>query len=341
MSGLYLPSGFLNVPYIDALADRNGITFIVLIGGRQVGKTYGALKLMLDNDRRFILMRRTQPEADFITGDAVNPFLALGRFDVHAKKETEYTGKIIKGEEPDAETIGLTMALSTVAKIRGFSGAVYTDVIFDEFIPERHIVKIKDEGEAFLNAYVTINGNRELNGEPPVKFWLLANANDITNPILQRLQLGDRVERMAWKGQELSVLPERSIILALPKSDAIMKRRKETALIKAIGTDSDFYGMAYQNDFAYNDRENVQYIDLTGWRPILSVKGRFTVHGKNGKYYVSAYVPNALTEYAPTAGQAARILQRYPDIRAFAIRGKFIYQTLIIKEDFLSFFKVY
>ena len=63
MNRLYLPSGYLNVPYIDSLADKHGISFVVLIGGRQVGKTYGTLKLMLDDNRRFILMRRTQAEA--------------------------------------------------------------------------------------------------------------------------------------------------------------------------------------------------------------------------------------------------------------------------------------
>lgn len=340
MSRLYLPTGFLNVPYIDSLADKHGISFVVLIGGRQVGKTYGTLKLMLDDDRRFILMRRTQSEADFITNQTVNPFVALGRVDISAKKDGEYTGKILQGKPEENNVIGLTMALSTVAKIRGFSGTAFSDVVFDEFIPERHVVKIKDEGAAFLNAYVTISGNRELNGEKPLKVWLIANANDISNPILQALRVGERIERMAWKGQELSILEDRSIMIVLPKSEAIQAKRKKTALVKAIGTDTDFFGMAYNNDFSYNDNTGVRYEDLTGAKPVLSIRGRFTIWNKSG-YYVSKYLPGALTEYGASAEQAAQVLRRYPDIRAFALRGKFRYESLIIKEDFLNFFKVY
>lgn len=340
MSRLYLPSGYLNIPYIDTLADKHGISFVVLIGGRQVGKTYGTLKLMLDDNRRFILMRRTQSEADFITSQTVNPFIALGRVDISAKKEGEYTGKILQGKPEDNNVIGLTMALSTVAKIRGFSGAGYTDVVFDEFIPERHVVRMKDEGAAFLNAYVTISGNRELNGEKPLKVWLIANANDIHNPILQALRIGEKIENMAWKGQELSILEDRSIIICLPKSEHIQAKRKKTALVKAIGTDTDFFGMAYNNDFAYNDNTGVRFQDLTGAKPILSIRGRFTIWTNKG-YYVSKYLPNALTEYGASEEQAQQVLRRYPDIRAYAIRGRFTYESLIIKEDFLSFFKIY
>lgn len=100
---------------------------------------------------------------------------------------------------------GIAMSLSRVAKIRGFNGSDFMDLVFDEFIPERIVVKRKNEGEAFLNAYTTINGNRELKGRAPLKAWLLANANDFESPILSALELTGAVEKMARTGQEYMI----------------------------------------------------------------------------------------------------------------------------------------
>lgn len=340
MSGLYLERGYINIPAIDRLAGKNDVSFIVIIGGRQGGKTYGVLSLMLKENRRFILMRRTQAEADFIASGTVNPFISLGRTDISAKKDSKYTGKILLGDPAEDNVIGLTMALSTVAKIRGFSGADFTDLVFDEFIPERHVVAIKDEGDAFLNAIVTISGNRELEGRPPLRVWLLANANDIGNPILSALHLTEKVDTMKLRGQELSILADRGIMLFLPKSEKLMKARNETALVRATGRDSAFFDMAFKNEFSYNDRTGVQPADLRGYTPVLSVTGRFTINRKRG-YYVSAYRRGAALEFAATEQQALNILRRYPDIRALATSNRLTFESLPVKEDFFSFFNFY
>ena len=67
---LYLESGYLNMEYIINLP----VPFIFVLGGRGTGKTYGALKYLLDNDKRFIMMRRTQTQVDMIKDSAFNPF---------------------------------------------------------------------------------------------------------------------------------------------------------------------------------------------------------------------------------------------------------------------------
>jgi hypothetical protein len=157
---LYLPAGWLDVEGVDRLADQNNISTIIIIGTRQIGKTYGVLKLLLDSGRKFILMRRTLTEIDLLSREDLNPFLPI-RPNVEIKKDTKYTSRIIVDDVP----AGLAMPLSGVSKVRGFAGVEFTDLVFDEFIPESHVKKIRDEGAAFINAVITISGNRELEGK--------------------------------------------------------------------------------------------------------------------------------------------------------------------------------
>lgn len=258
--GLYLKSGYLDQRFIQSQADKHDVNFIIEIGARQVGKTYGTLQLMLEQGKTFILMRRTQTEVDFICNEINNPFTVFKDYDISVKKDTKYTGAIyLHKEGSDPQYIGAIMALSTIAKIRGFNGGLYTDLVFDEFIPENHVVKIKDEGDAFLNAVTTIAGGREENGQPPLRVWMLANANTINSPILQAFGVGEKVERMANGGytQELSILSERGIMIILPASDKIIEKRKQSALARAVNQSSKFARMAYDNDFAYNDSSDI------------------------------------------------------------------------------------
>ena len=63
---LYTKAGWLDVPHINEVADRNNISIIIIIGKRQIGKTYGVLKFMLDDNKRFILLRSVMAEMDML-----------------------------------------------------------------------------------------------------------------------------------------------------------------------------------------------------------------------------------------------------------------------------------
>lgn len=338
MSGLYLPSGYLNQKYIYDEAKRINAAFIVELGARQVGKTYGCLQLMLENKSPFILMRRTKDEAKFISNGAVNPFLALGETGVYTKTVTEYTGGIFNKEN---EQIGLIMSLNTVAKIRGFYGGAYSDLVYDEFIPEAHVVRIRNEGDAFLNAVITISGNRELEGRPPLLTWLLANSNNIASPILSALNLQEKIESMIKRGQEFSALPDRGVILVMPKSEQIINKRKENALIRAAGSQSKFYQMAYENRFSYNDPEHVGQRDISNYHPVFAVEGRFTVFKRKGKQelYVTRYRKCQKTFTDNSRGHREMFLH-YPDIKVLYTAGRTYFENLIVKQLYVDIIKV-
>ena len=332
---LYTNEGFLNVSWIDKEAKRINAAFIVILGTRQIGKTYGTLKLMTDEKRNFILMRRTQTEADFITNGTLNPFLALGRTDIKVKKESQYIGKIQAETESGYDPIGITLSLTCVSKIRGFSGVAFTDLVYDEFIPESHVNRIRNEGDAFLNAVVTISGNREIEGQPPLRCWLLANSNNIGSPILKALNITDKVESMDKSGQELSILPDRGIIIVLAKARELADKRKKTSLMKAISKESEFTKMAYDNEFSYNDAENVTRLDLKQYQQIAAVTGVFTIwrHKGNGTLYVTSY-RRCSREFSNTDRGYRELLTTIPTLKLNYTFNNTYFESLAVKETY-------
>ena len=337
--GLYLKNGYLDFDHIEKIANGNNINFIVLIGKRQVGKTYGTLDLMLRRGYYFALLRRTADEMKFITVDVNNPFEKLP-YSVKIETESKYTAKIERfdGEEP--ARIGSVMALSTVAKIRGFDGSKYTQLVYDECIPETHVIRLRNEGDAFLNCYTTIAGNRELEGAPPLRAWLLANSNDIGAPILSALGIADIVERMSYSKQEMAVLADRGIMVILPASEAVTDRRTKTALYKAVGTDSDFAKMSLQNEFSYNDASDVRRVDIRQYKPLVDVTGLFTIweHKDGNTAYVST--PSAAQfpyTYENTERGRREFRNAFPDARALYLNGGVSFQTVGVKSLFIDF----
>ena len=166
---LYTFDGWLDAPHIDAVADRNNISFIVIIGKRQIGKTYNVLKYMLDSDKRFVLLRGVKTELDMLKRNVNSPFEKIHGYErrIVFDSETEYTAIIsrLDADEDGNEVktpIGMAGALSSIGRIRGFNGDIYTDVVYDEFIPESHLLKVRHGDDAFNNMYTTIAGNREL-----------------------------------------------------------------------------------------------------------------------------------------------------------------------------------
>ena len=187
-----------------------GAWLIVYVGARQVGKTYGVLKELLDTNRHILYLRRTREELEAIsTNDDLNPLLPMRQegYNLDFFKTSQNTwmiGDVDMASDTKRATgsRGTAMPLSYVAKMRGFNGDRFTDIVFDEFIPEETIRRSKKESDAVLNLYTTVNGNRELKGQPPLRFWLLANAFNILDPILEAYGLIQDYERLERRGDE-------------------------------------------------------------------------------------------------------------------------------------------
>ena len=280
---IYEKSGYLDIPAIVNLR----IPFTFIVGGRATGKTYGALKYVLTSHTEFMLMRRTQSQADLINKPEFSPFKPICEdlgIEVTVKPVTKYNSAFYVGDEP----IGYTCALSTISSMRGFSTTAEI-LLYDEFIPERHERVMKNEGAAFLNAYETINRNRELKGHRPLQALCLANAFDIANPIFMELGLVGIAEKMQQQGRELYINRDKGIMIVMPKSQKISNKKSETALYK-LTEGSNYADMALSNKFSYNPTDNIKTQPLGEYRPVVAV-GEITIykHKSGRRYYVSEH----------------------------------------------------
>ena len=328
MNDLYLPEGWLNFEYIDSLP----AWLIVILGKRQIGKTYGCLQLMLKKNYYHILLRRTTAELDTISASPdLNPYKVyepdyhVGLFK-QAKKLCRICDYALdeEGKAAPTEQRGIATSLAEIAHIRGFNGAAFSDVVLDEAVPEKGVITRKTEGDAFLNAYVTINGNRELSGAKPLRAWLLANTNRIDSPILESLNLIDDILYMRRKGKE-ELLTDRGVLILQPDSIQISQLRKDTALMQQISKKSDFYGMAMENEFAYDQSPFIKTMDIRRMTPEFRCGDIFCWERAEGYYICRAKHNGKEYENSRTGKEQLRI--------EWSILKQFYYAGLILFSD--------
>ena len=291
---LFKPNGYVDIKSILSAAPM----FTWIVGGRGTGKTYGAVDLMEELGELFVYLRRTGPEVDIVMSSELSPFRKWGKdhdtvfaFENIVKNvKAIYHGKIVDGVvKPQGEKIGILGSLTTFAGVRGFDGEEFKYIIYDEFIKEPHVKKIKEEGQAFFNIVETINRNREFDGTPPVKVLLTSNSFEMANPYFVELGFVDRAERMKEKGDSVYFDPRGHLLIVLEDSP-ISARKSQTALYKALrGT--RFADMAIENNFA--DRDNYGEPvsrKLKGARPICFV-GEIAIYQfkDTGRFYVSSH----------------------------------------------------
>ena len=313
-----------NNGYLDFRKVRDlGYPFNLIIGGRGSGKTYGALRSCVEDGRRFIFMRRKQIQLDIINKPEFSPIRPVCRdtgMQITMRSVAKGLSAFIPyqledGKETVAgEPYGYTVALSTVANLRGFDASDVDIIIYDEFIPEKSERPLPHEADALFNAYETLNRNRELSGAPPLQLFCLANANDQTAPVLEHLRLIRRIDRMRKTGTELWTDKKRGLLLLMLRDSPISEAKADTALYR-LTAGSDYAQMALSNDFVYEDRGRIISRPLAEYKPIVSV-GEITVyrHKSRSDYYVSGHRTGSPPTYGTGEAELERCRRSYPQL---------------------------
>lgn len=293
---IYDENGYVD---FDSIMD-SGLPYVIMVGGRGTGKTYGALRSHVVRGRKFMYMRRRQTQADIINRPEFSPIKPVCR-DLGLQITMRPVAKGLAAfvpyevdEEKKKEIVngppyGFTCALSTVANLRGFDASEIGSLIYDEFIPEKTERPLPHEADALFNCYETLNRNRELEGRPPLQLFCMANANDQTAPVLERLRLINRIEKMRNSHSQMWTDPERGLLLLVLRDSPISEAKRDTALYR-LTAGSDFAEMALDNSFAYEDRGAIVSRPLAEYKPLVTV-GEITIyrHKGSGPYYVSTH----------------------------------------------------
>lgn len=283
MAKIYTAEGWVNWDYI---LDQSA-SFIPVVGPRGTGKTYGIFKKLITEQKKFIYLRRLKSQLDQCGKLEGNPFRKINE-DLDLDIRPYSSGGIIsfRKEDKAGEIVSVGVALSVVANIRGVDFSDVDYIVFDEFIASTGEHPIRNEFQAFLNFYETVNRNRELEGKPAVKCIMLGNANTLINPYFAGWHFMKTAvkmiagKQMVWRSADNT----RMVILLL--SSPISQRKRETALYQ--NADNDFIEMALDNSFR-TDETNIRSEPLSEYIHIVSV-GELGIykHKSERKYYVSS-----------------------------------------------------
>ena len=295
---LYDDNGYLNIPEITNI----GIPLIFIAAARGTGKTYGICKDTLINNINAMLLRRTQTEAELQFDHDSCSF-----YEPAADLGIEYT--ITRAGKNNAriwynDSSTFIAGLSTFANIRGaFNFRDVTRIFYDEFIPEPHVKKIKDEGFALANLYESVNRNRELQGRTPVQLICAANSMNLANDYFIYFGLIRDAEEMLKTGEEYRIIGDK--ILIIPRDSPISRRKGKTVLYKNVN--QEFSDMALKNEFILNDFTYVQKNVLREYQVLMRV-GSLTIykHKSNNEYFVNMVPAETKKIYTDSYSDLAR-----------------------------------
>lgn len=308
--------------------------FNIIIGGRGIGKTYSAISYCLNAGSKFIYMRNTDVQIKESASEFGNPFKrwALDHSrDIRICNEGKHAA-IREYTEDEYKTIGYAVSLSTSGNLRGVDLSDVSMILYDEFIemqPPRF-----DQYEYFIKFYETVNRNREILGDEPVKVIMLSNAQKLDNGILRGLGLIPVIEGMIKSGQKEYSAPQ--IFLQLPQSE-VSEAKRNTALYIAANK-SNAAREALNNEFANDDFWGIGIRPLAEYIPVCAFDDVYIYKHKSDLSYYCCDIPaNNIPRYK---SRNPVLFYRYwlPKLGAAYAVNKLFYSDFVIKSQIISLF---
>lgn len=339
---LYTNDGWINPQTLVECSEP----FVVALGGRGIGKTYGILKYLYVNKIPFIYMRRTQTQLDAITIQPLNPYNQIATdmgINIVAEKLSKHTAGFYNAEHNSdgelvhiGEPFAIGIALSTFSSIRSLSAEQYQVLFFDEIIPERHEKPIKEEGLAFANVLESLNRNRELQNRKPLKVILATNSNTMNSRILASMGCIDVIDSMARQNSNYKSV--NGLIAIYRYTDSPITERKRNSALYQVIQNQDFQSMALDNEFSQSDYEQVQVKPLQEYTPLCSY-GNSTImkHKSKKEYYCVSGVKAEHYEKMPLSTKAFQ--RKYWYIYGAMLDRKVFYQNASVKIEIEGAFK--
>lgn len=320
------------IEYIDLIK-----AISIIIGGRGIGKTYSAFSFLLENqDKRFIYMRNTVTQLDESCSAFGNPFkrwAADHNRNIYMEKEKNHA-MIYEETEEGTKLIGYGVALSTFENLRGIDLSDVDYVLFDEFIERRKFTFA--QYESFVHFYETVNRNRELFGEPPLKCFLLSNSQKLDNPILAGYGLIPVIENMIRNGQKR--YRSGGILVLLPESE-VSDLKAQTEMYKMING-SKIADENLKNKFAFDSFYGIQKRNLIEYLCVCAVDDIYIYkHKSNNKYYACQVRSDNVKEFSIRDNRIVFYRTYGRQLELAAAKGTLEYSDFVVKTKLLEILK--
>ena len=325
---------------------------------RGPGKTYSTLRYMVEENKKFVFLKRTIEDVKLLCSDGsgrgvefdISPFVPLNRdfgWDIKPVK-------IMKGiagfyhcndeGKPYGKPIGYCATLSASKDIKGFDLSEADFLIFDEFIPKKHERVNRNEGDQLLDIYLTIRRDRKLRGREDLKLICLANATSVNNPTFQVLNVVDTAVGMDVNNTEFRYLDKRKIFLHMINNEYVQEEESSGIELAMAGT--AWAEMAFGGHFSFDDFSSVKRHNLKGYSPVCAYeykKRTVYIYHKDGYYYASyskGKTPLIYNLHRENE-QKKFYFDWVIDLRAECIEDRFIFEEYTMYDLIINYKKIF
>ena len=268
--------------------------FNYIVGGRGLGKTYGAkvraVKKFIKNGEQFILLRRHKGELDSRETFFDDFLTEFPDWDFRVKGFAAQIAPASTRDEESREwdTMGWFIALSQGQSHKGRPFPRVTTIIFDEFILEEGLVHyLKNEAKKMKDFYNTVDRSQD-----KTTVFFLANAVSIMNPHFLEYKV------MPVEGQEFMILGGGFLAVHFPDPKDFAESVYEGRFGRFI-QDTEYGEYAVGNVFEDNHQAFIELKDGKAkyQYTVKSKTGTFSLwyNNNSGKYYAQEKLPGNQT----------------------------------------------
>lgn len=325
-----------------------------IVGGRGIGKTYGAKRLAIRDaikrGEHFIYLRRYREElalsketfiADIASLFPDWEFRANGRL-AQMSPLSEQGNK-----KRHWKTVGYFISLSTAQSMKSVSFAKVTKIIYDEFIVEKGYVRyLPDEAYVFNNFYSTVDRY-----QGRTKVFFLANSVSINNPYFVEYKIDpQKADNNGFIRFGATDKPGHFFaVVHFPDSKEFINEVSKTSFGKFIAG-TEYADMAVNNEFSDdgNNLVKVKSSKATYMYSLETKTGTFSVwheigtnyyffqQSRPGKEKMFTLVPEKMSDEKIYLKNTDRILQ---GIKSAFNRGRAWFDSPATRNSMLEVFK--
>lgn len=342
------------------VTDYPDATIFIVWSRRGPGKTYGSLRYPYHKFKT-IYMKRTNKDLKTIctyNGDLdfdPSPWAPLNRdfgTNVRPRLIQEGIGAFYDADQdgnPSGTSIGYILSLNAVKTVKGVDLSQAEWIIFDEFIPQPGEVVKHAEGEMLLNFYETANRDRRKRGRNGLKLILFANAEEISTPITNTLEVVDTMADMQAHGLNIFYDETRGILFHhISDEECPITEAEQGDMFKAMAGTA-WAAKSYGGQFSNNDFSNVQKLNLKGMRCMYHLHYRalndayIYLHQRTGMYYMTHIKGNYIFSYDldKENQQKKFYIDRMMTLRDACINDRFRFEKYSYYDLIINYTKFY